>query len=80
MEENVLSWFAPARTQSEKKIRLANEREVASGMKYKKISQSKLREMVLEGKRVGGRVINVFNIAKNGLRFDLKQSYFIVEN
>lgn len=49
-------------------------------MKQRRVNEGRLKEMLIEGKRIGGRVINVFNIVKNGGKYDLKQSYFIIEN
>lgn len=74
----MIAHFAPRRSHSEKKIRISHDK--AEKITFKRINDGKLRDMIVESKRIGGRVINVFNIVRNGLKYDLKQSYFIIEN
>lgn len=49
-------------------------------MKSKKIDNNNLKDLVLETKKYSGRVLNVLLIVRNGLRYDLKQTYVGMED
>ena len=79
-EEVIITCFATRRSKSEKKIRSIPSSYGVERIRHKRINDLELKQIVLDAKNMGGRVLNVLCVQKNGLRYDLRQSYIIAED